>query len=259
MGNYFDNYFSLQGKVALVTGGGRGIGLGVARCMAGAGADVILVSRTESQLAAAKETIAAESGVRVETIAADLSDMQAVAQVAAEAESVFGKIDILVNNAGSNIRKPFLEVTEDDYETVHRIQLKSVFTMTQHVIRGMVSRKEGGKVINIASLTSEIGIKNISIYGAAKAGIVGLTKSLAVEFAEHKINVNAIGPGYYRTAMTEAAFADPDRKAWMLSRIPRGRFGDPMDIGHAAVYLAAPAGEYVTGQVMYIDGGWLSA
>jgi len=250
--------FSLAGKVSLVTGGGRGIGLGISKALAGAGSEVMLVARTEAQLEDAAESISQACGRSVGTVCADVSDLSSHPAILESTLSRFGRIDVLVNNAGSNIRKPFLEVTEADYETVMQVQLKAVFFLTQRAAR-IMKDAGGGKIVNLASLTSKIGIPNISVYGAAKGGVFSLTKCLALELAPHRITVNAVAPGYVRTAMTEAVFADPQRQEWMLSRIPLARFGQPADIGHAVLYLASPAGDYLTGEVIFIDGGWMSS
>ena len=250
--------FSLKGKVSLVTGGARGIGLGIASALAGAGSEVMIASRTEAQLKAAAASIGGAGGRSVGTFCADVSDLSAHAALVEATLARFGRIDVLVNNAGSNIRKAFLEVGETDYDTIMQIQLKSVFFLSQRVAK-IMRAAGGGKIINVSSLTSQIGIPNISIYGAAKGGVFALTKSLALELAPDHINVNAVAPGYVRTAMTEAAFTDPKRLEWMLSRIPLGRFGRPEDIGNAVLYLASPAADYLTGEVIVIDGGWLSA
>lgn len=249
--------FSLKGKFSLVTGGARGIGLGIAKALAGAGSDVMIASRTEAQLQAAAASIG-EAGGRVGTFCTDVSDLSTHAALVEATLARFGRIDVLVNNAGSNIRKPFLEAEEADYDAIMQIQLKSVFFLSQRVAR-IMKAAGGGKIVNVSSLTSQIGIPNISIYGAAKGGVFALTKSQALELAPHHINVNAVAPGYVRTAMTEAAFSDPKRLEWMLSRIPLGRFGRPEDIGNAVLYLASPAADYLTGEVIVIDGGWLSA
>jgi len=250
--------FSLKGKVSLVTGGARGIGLGIASALAGAGSEVMIASRTEAQLKTAAASIGDAGGCSVGTFCADVSDLSAHAALVEATLAHFGRIDVLVNNAGSNIRKAFLEVGEADYDTIMQIQLKSVFFLSQRVAK-IMRAAGGGKIINVSSLTSQIGIPNISIYGAAKGGVFALTKSLALELAPDHINVNAVAPGYVRTAMTEAAFTDPKRLEWMLSRIPLGRFGRPEDIGNAVLYLASPAADYLTGEVIVIDGGWLSA
>jgi 2-dehydro-3-deoxy-D-gluconate 5-dehydrogenase len=257
MGHYLD-IFSLSGKVSIITGGGRGIGFGIAKALAGGGSDIMLVARSASQLQEAAATIKREAGVRVETFTADVSLMGSADAIVQETIARFGKLDILANNAGSNIRKPFLDVTEDEYEAVISIQLKAAYFLAQAAAKEMV-KNGGGKIINLASLTSKIGVPNISIYGAAKGGIFALTKSMALELAPYGINVNAVAPGYVRTSMTEAAFLDKERCDWMLSRIPMKRFGTSEDIGNTALFLASPASDYITGEVVYVDGGWMSA
>jgi len=257
MSNYLD-VFSLQGKVSLVTGGGRGIGLGIARALAGAGSDLVMVARTESQLQEAAEGIVAEFGRQVEIVTADLTHVEMFPSIIQRTLDRFGRLDVFVNNAGSNIRKSFLEVTEEDFQQVMAIQLKSAYFLAQAVAQEMV-RAGSGKIINLASLTSKIAVPNISIYGAAKGGIFSLTKAMALELASHNINVNAVAPGYVRTAMTEAAFKDKDRLEWMLSRIPLARFGTAEDIGNTVLFLASPAADYLTGEVIYVDGGWMAA
>ena len=250
--------FSMKDKVSLVTGGGRGIGLGIAKALAGAGSDIVLAARTEAQLKDAADSIAGEYGRKVETLVVDLSRTESIAEVIEETIGRFGRLDVLVNNAGSNLRKPFLEITKEDFDSVMRIQLESAYFMAQAAAREMV-KAGAGKIINLASLTSKIAMPEISIYGAAKGGIFSLTKSLAVELAPHNINVNAIAPGYVRTFMTEPAFKDKERFDWMLSRIPMKRFASPEDIGNTALFLASPASDYITGEVIFVDGGWMAA
>jgi 2-dehydro-3-deoxy-D-gluconate 5-dehydrogenase len=257
MGSYLDA-FTMEGKVSIVTGGGRGIGLGIARALAGAGSDLLLVSRTEAQLAAAAADIARDFGRRVEIIAGDLTRIETFPGIVQRALDCFGRLDVLINNAGSNIRNPFLQVTEADYDAVMQIQLKSAYFMAQAAAREMVKAGRG-KIVNLTSLTSKIALPNISIYGAAKGGIFSMTKALALELAASNINVNAVAPGYVRTQMTEPAFRDKDRCNWMLSRIPLGRFGTPEDIGNTALFLACPASDYLTGEVIFVDGGWMAA
>jgi NAD(P)-dependent dehydrogenase (short-subunit alcohol dehydrogenase family) len=257
MSDYLEN-FSLAGKVSIVTGGGRGIGRGIAEALAGAGSDIVLVARTAEQLAETAAVITDTYGRKVETVVADLCRIETFPAIIRKALDRFGRLDVLVSNAGSNIRKPFLEVTETDFDAIHQIQLKSAFFMGQAAAREMVKAGKG-KIINLASLTSKIAVPNISIYGAAKGGVFAMTKAMAVELAPYNINVNAVAPGYVRTFMTEAAFQDQSRLDWMLSRIPLRRFGTPRDIGDTALFLASPASDYLTGEVIYVDGGWMSA
>jgi NAD(P)-dependent dehydrogenase (short-subunit alcohol dehydrogenase family) len=257
MGSHLDA-FTMEGKVSLVTGGGRGIGLGIARALAGAGSDLLLVSRTETQLSAAARDIARDFGRRVEIISCDLTRIETFPGIVQRAIDCFGRLDVLINNAGSNIRSSFLEVSEADFDSVMQIQLKSAYFMAQAAAREMVKAGRG-KIVNLTSLTSKLAIPNISIYGAAKGGIFSMTKALALELAAHNINVNAVAPGYVRTYMTEAAFRDKARCDWMLSRIPLGRFGTPEDIGNTALFLACPASDYLTGEVIFVDGGWMAA
>jgi len=195
----------------------------------------MLVARSASQLQEAAATIRHEPDIRVETFTADVSLTGSADAIVQETIARFGKLDILANNAGSNIRKPFLDVTEDDFEAVTSIQLKAAYFLAQAAAKEMV-KNSGGKIINLATLTSKIGVPNKSVYGAAKGGIFALTKSMALELAPHGINVNAVAPGYVRTSMSEAAFLDKERCDWMLSRIPMKRFGTPEDIGNADPY-----------------------
>ncbi|MBU1275726.1 MAG: glucose 1-dehydrogenase [Proteobacteria bacterium] len=252
-----NNRFSLQNKVSLVTGGGRGIGLGIAEVLAGAGSDLVLVARSESQLNSAAEMIGQRYGREVETISADLSQVGDYGRIVEQTMDRFGRLDVLINNAGSNVRKPFLEFEPEDFDAVMAIQLRGAYFMAQAAARQM-AKAGSGKIVNLASLTSKIGVPNISAYGAAKGGIFSLTKSMALELAGKGINVNAVAPGYVRTSMTEAAFNNSDTQEWMLSRIPLKRFGSPEDIGYAALFLACPASDYITGEVIYVDGGWMA-
>jgi 2-deoxy-D-gluconate 3-dehydrogenase len=257
MSNYLE-IFSLEGQVSLVTGGGRGIGLGIAKALAGAGSDLMLVSRTKSQLEEAAQEISLATGRRVEIFAADVNEFDNLEQITDEAQKAYGTVDILVNNAGANIRKPFFEVTKDDFQELMDLHLRSAYFLTQQVAKQMVENGRG-KIINLASLTSKIGIPAISIYGAAKGGVFALTKALAVELAPYNLNVNAVAPGYVRTAMTDPAFRDNERYEAMLARIPLKKFGKAEDIGNAALFLASRAADYITGEVIFIDGGWMAA
>lgn len=249
--------FDLTGKTALVTGGGRGIGKSIALALAEAGANVAITSRTENELKSVAEEINAFSR-KAYYSSVDVRDKESINSFVEEVVKQEGKIDILVNGAGTNRRLPFLEITEDDWDFVMDINLKSVLLVSQAVIPHM-KKQNYGKIINIASLTSEIGFGNMAAYGASKGGVSQISKALAVEFADSGICTNAIGPGYFKTEMTKVLFEDEQKVEWMKSRIPLKRIGNVEDLQGAAVFLASDASNYITGQTVYVDGGWLSS
>lgn len=249
---------SLKGKTAIVVGGSKGLGFGMATGLAEAGANVVLVSRKQEQLdAAATEMIKLTSNENIVGMAADITSLDNINALVKKVCDKFGQIDILFNGAGVNKRFPALEFTEEDWDTVQDTQLKYVFFMCQAVAKQMVEKGIKGKIINIASLTSQLGLPNMISYCAAKGAIVQITKAMANEWARYGINVNAIGPGYYETEMTAPLFQDKQRRAELFARIPQKRFGLPSDLAGAAVFLASEASDYVTGQVLYVDGGFL--
>ncbi|CAM3827364.1 2-dehydro-3-deoxy-D-gluconate 5-dehydrogenase KduD [Paracoccus yeei] len=239
------NPFSLQGQVALVTGANTGIGQAIAVAMAQAGAEVIAAGRRDCDQTLA--LMGSGRGLRL-----DFSDPMAARDVfAAE------RIDILVNNAGIIRRDDAVDFSEADWDAVMDVNLKAVFFTCQAFARAAIPRGRG-KIVNIASLLSFQGGIRVPSYTASKHGVAGLTKLLANEWAAKGLNVNAIAPGYIETNNTEALRADPDRSRAILDRIPAGRWGRPEDIGQSAVYLAAPASDYVNGAVLNVDGGWLA-
>jgi 2-dehydro-3-deoxy-D-gluconate 5-dehydrogenase len=246
--------FSLDGKVAVVTGANTGLGQAIALALADAGADVALVGRSDPS-----DTIAGieAKGRRALAIDADLSTVARHKRIAGEAVDWQGQIDILVNNAGIIRRADAIDFSEDDWDAVMDTNLKSVFFLSQAFARPMLARGSG-KIINIASLLSFQGGIRIPSYTASKSGLAGLTRLLACEWAGKGVNVNAIAPGYFVTNNTAALRADPERSAAILARIPAGQWGDPADIGGAAVFLATPASDYVNGVVLPVDGGWLA-
>jgi NAD(P)-dependent dehydrogenase (short-subunit alcohol dehydrogenase family) len=249
--------FDLTGKTAIITGGGRGIGRSIALALAEAGADIAVVSRTKQELLEVHQQVTGLSRkcFYKDMDIRDTSMMREFVQQVAEEQS---SIDILVNAAGLNVRNSLLETKEEDWDYVLSINLKSVLLASQIVIPYM-QRQKRGKIINIASLTSQLGFKGMAAYCASKGGVSQLTKAMAVELAEDGIQVNAIGPGYYRTKMTESVFSDEEKRRWILSRIPMGRTGEYEDLYGTAIFLAAPASDYITGQIIYVDGGWLAS
>jgi len=249
--------FSLLGKAAIVIGASRGLGQGMAKALAEAGADLALVARTPSSLEKLAEEIEG-GGRRCLALPTDVSRPSEIQAVVDRVIEFFGKIDILINSQGTQVRKPALEMTEQDWDGLMSINLKSVFFSCQIVGRQMIKQGKG-KIINVASLTSIIGLANISIYGASKGGVAQLTKALAVEWAPHHINVNAILPGYYQTEMTADLFKNEERAKWVLSRIPLGRTGLPEDLAGTVVFLSSEASDYITGQIIPVDGGWLAS
>jgi len=246
--------FDLAGKVATVTGANTGIGQAIALALAAAGADIAAVGRTP-----AEETVAQVRalGRRAEIVSADLSSIEPVGRVVAETVERLGRLDILVNNAGIIRRADAVDFTEADWDAVIDTNLKSLFFLCQAAGRHMIAQG-GGKIINIASLLTFQGGIRVPSYAAAKAGVGGLTKLLANEWATKGVNVNAIAPGYIATNNTAALQADEGRNKAILDRIPAGRWGDPSDLGGAAVFLASRASDYVQGHILAVDGGWLA-
>lgn len=247
--------FSLNGKVAVVTGANTGLGQAMAVALAAAGADVALVGRSAPDETKSKIDAL---GRRTAVVMADLSVAANAAGVIADAESTLGPVDILVNNAGIIRRDDALEFGVDDWDDVMDTNLKVPFFLSQAAAKSMVAGGRGGKIINVASLLSVQGGIRVASYTASKSGLAGLTRLLANEWAAKGINVNAIVPGYFATNNTVALQNDPDRNRQILERIPAGRWGDPDDLAGAAVFLASSASDYVQGITLPVDGGWLA-
>ncbi|NBJ10019.1 2-dehydro-3-deoxy-D-gluconate 5-dehydrogenase KduD [Microvirga arsenatis] len=247
--------FDLTGKTALVTGANTGLGQAIAVALAQSGASIVAVGRSAMD---ETERLCRDAGARFHPIHADLSSLEPIDRIVAEGAEFGRRIDILVNNAGIIRRADAIEFTEKDWDDVMNVNLKSTFFLTQAVARGMIADGAGGKIINIASLLSFQGGIRIPSYTASKSGLAGLTRLLACEWASRGINVNAIAPGYFVTNNTEALRNDPKRSAEILGRIPAGRWGNPADLGGAAVFLASSAADYIHGVVLPVDGGWLA-
>jgi 2-deoxy-D-gluconate 3-dehydrogenase len=247
--------FDLTGKVAIVTGANTGLGQAIAEALATAGADIVAVGRTPP----VDTRFAVEAlGRRFHDIAADLTTLEPIGRIVAETVEHFGGIDILVNNAGIIRRNDAVDFSEEDWDAVMDVNLKTTFFLTQAVGRQMIEQGRGGKIVNIASMLSYQGGIRVPSYAASKSGLAGITKALANEWAAKGINVNAIAPGYFSTNNTTALRADEDRSRDILARIPAGRWGTPADIGGAAVFLASSAADYVHGTLLAVDGGWLA-
>lgn len=247
--------FSLQGKVALVTGCDTGLGQGMAVGLAQAGCDIIGINIVEPT-----ETIAQVTalGRRFLSLTADLRDTSVISDLVARAASEFGHIDVLVNNAGIIRRQDALEFSEKDWDDVMNLNIKTVFFMSQAVARQFIAQGKGGKIINIASMLSFQGGIRVPSYTASKSAVMGVTRLLANEWAKHQINVNAIAPGYMATNNTQQLRADEARSEEILDRIPAGRWGLPEDLMGPAVFLASPASDYINGYTIAVDGGWLA-
>jgi 2-deoxy-D-gluconate 3-dehydrogenase len=246
--------FDLSGKVAVVTGANTGIGQGIALALAQAGADIALVARSDASETAA---LIEQTGRRVAVISADLATIEPCGRIVEETLRNLGGLDILVNNAGTIRRNDALDFTEEDWDAVLDTNLKVAFFLAQAAARHMVGHG-GGAIINIASMLTFQGGIRVASYTASKSGIGGLTKLLANEWAAKGINVNAIAPGYIATNNTAALQADETRNRQILERIPAGRWGEPSDLGGAAVFLASDAARYVQGHILAVDGGWLA-
>ena len=243
--------FSLDHRVALITGGGTGLGLGIATAMAQAGATVVIVGRREEVLQQAVASI----GPRADYIVYDVDRSADAPALATEILSRHGRIDILVNNAGIHLKKRVQDITEEEFSRVLSTHVLGAHAVTRACLHDMTARGEG-VVINIASMASLFGIPLVTAYSAAKCALVGMTRTMATELGATGIRVNAIAPGWIESEMMRKAVdSDPERKRKILGRTPLNRFGSASDIGAAAVYLASPAGAFVTGVVLPVDGG----
>jgi gluconate 5-dehydrogenase len=245
--------FDLSGRVALVTGAYRGLGFAIARGLASAGAQVILNGRNPQTLAQAEEALKRE-GLAVDHAVFDVTDARAAREAIADVSQRTGAIDILVNNAGIQRRHALVDFPRHEWDEIIATNLTAPYLVAQAVLPAMIERRRG-KVIHIASLLSEFARPSVVPYTAAKGGIRQLTRGMAVELAPHNIQVNAIAPGYFATEMNRALLDNPSFDAWVKQRTPAGRWGEPQEIAGLAVFLASSAADYITGQMVMIDGG----
>jgi 2-deoxy-D-gluconate 3-dehydrogenase len=249
--------FKLDGKVAFVTGSSSGLGQAMAIALAEAGADVVCHASRQGGAQETVEKIAA-MGRRSAEVSGDMSDKETPKRLIDEINEKFGRIDILVNNAGTIRRSPAVDFSEEDWAFVLEVNLSSIFRLSQAAAKKMIEQGSGGKIVNIASLLSFQGGITVPAYTASKSGVAGLTKAFANEWAKHKINVNAIAPGYFATNNTAALQADETRNRQILERIPAGHWGSPEDLAGAVVFLSSGASDYMQGHVLVVDGGWLA-
>jgi gluconate 5-dehydrogenase len=247
------NIFDLGGKVALVTGSSQGIGLALAEGLADAGARVILNGRDMAKLEAAQASLQAK-GLSAVIAAFDVTDESAVAAGIARVERDFGPLDILVNNAGMQFRTPLEDFPLEKWRELMRVNVESAFIVGKAVAKGMIARQRG-KIINVSSVQSELGRPTIAPYTATKGAIKMLTKGMCADWAKHGIQVNAIGPGYFKTPLNQALVDNAEFSAWLEKRTPAGRWGTVDELIGAAVFLASPASSFVNGHILYVDGG----
>lgn len=252
-----DSLFSLSGKTALITGSTRGLGYAYALGLAKAGATVILNGTREAHMKTALDGLQAQ-GFNARGFIFNVASEQEIERVFSQLDDENVRVDIVINNAGIQFRQPMLELALSDWQRVLDVNLTSAFLVARAAARRMVARRSGGKIINIGSLTSEAARATVAPYTAAKGGIKLLTKSMAAEWATHNIQTNGIGPGYILTDMNTALVEDETFNAWVCSSNPSGRWGKPEELIGTAIFLASSASDYVNGQMIYVDGGWLA-
>jgi len=251
--NTISRLFDLTGRTALITGSSAGIGYALARSLAAAGATVILNGRNEARLAQAADTLRS-LGATAHTSHFDVTDAESVSAAIARLEDSVGAIDILVNNAGMQRRAPLEDFSIANWDELMRTNLDSVFLVGKAVAHYMIPRGRG-KIINVCSVQSELGRPNIAAYTASKGAVKMLTKGMAIDWGPHGLQVNGLGPGYFKTELTEALVNNPEFSSWLIGRTPSRRWGDVEDLAGAAVFLASDASNFVNGHILYVDGG----
>jgi len=245
--------FDLTGRIALITGSSKGIGFAVAEALAGAGATIILNGRDRTALETARATLA-DKGLTVHAAGFDVTDHAAVTEAVARIEAETGPLDILVNNAGMQYRTPLEDFPLEAWHRITTVNLDSVFYVGQAVAKFMIPRGRG-KIINICSVQSELARPGIAPYTATKGAVKMLTKGMATDWGKHGLQVNAIGPGYFRTELNQALVDDETFSAWLAKRTPAGRWGEVEELAGAAIFLASAASSFVNGHILYVDGG----
>ena len=248
------DWFDIRGHVAMVTGASKGLGKAMSLGLAKAGADLALCARSREDLEATGAE-AASHGVTARIYRMDVLDRESIRQAVDAILGDFGKIDILVNNAGVNVRKPVTQLSEEEWDLVLDTNLKGYFLVAQAVAPHMILRGRG-KVINISSILGAVALENQVAYASSKGGVVQMTKVMAIEWAKQGINVNAIGPTYFETPLVAALRSDPERFRFINERTPMGRWGQPEELEGTLIFLASRASDFITGQTIYVDGGW---
>jgi gluconate 5-dehydrogenase len=251
------NIFSVEGKIALVTGSTGGLGYTFAKGLAAHGAVVILNGRDEEKLEK-KVSELRGNGFNVHGYVFDITITEQVNQAVERIEKEVGPVDFLVNNAGINLRAPLEEFKDEDWEKVIGVNLSGAYRVAKAVVKSMIKRKSG-KIINIGSVQSELGRPTIAPYTASKGGIKNLTKGMAIDWAKHNIQINGIGPGYFKTELTRPLYEDPEFDAWLCGRTPSNRWGNPEELVGALLFLCSSASSYVNGHMLYVDGGLLAS
>lgn len=243
--------FTLTDKIAVVTGGGTGLGFGIAKAFVESGAKIVITGRREQALIDACSELCGKAEYMVN----DVTDLETIPALVDEIESRFGQVDILVNNAGINQKKHALEVTDEDFERVMQTNLNGLFALTREIGKNMVKRKKGS-IINVTSMAAMYGIPQVTAYSASKTAVLGLTRALAVDLSPYGVRVNAIAPGFIESPMLHEAFnSDPERKRRVLERTPMRKLGTPEDVACAAIYLASDVSKFITGVNLPVDGG----
>jgi NAD(P)-dependent dehydrogenase (short-subunit alcohol dehydrogenase family) len=258
LGDFLKERFGLEGKVAVAVGGTSGIGRAIALGLAGAGARVVPLSRRFEKVEESAAEIEKVSGMKPPILTVDVLDCAAIEGVFEQVASKCGSLDILVNSAGATLKKPSVDLTEEEWDLVVDTNLKALFFSCRAAAKIMIEKGDGGKIINIASLASYVGLNEVAAYCASKGGVLSLTHALGREWAQHRINVNAIAPGVFLTPLNKHLLAIKERHDMFVSRTPLGRIGNVDELVGAAVYLASPASDFMTGQAIIVDGGFLA-